>query len=444
MVIAMRLQSGHEDHDAAYAKAIGDVAANIVDGRLIAGQRWDSIWTRDSCYALDLGAGLGVPEVGEATLRALTSRQDGGEVWTQDRAGHFGGWPHLSDASVGAIGLWAVYQATGDESLLRWGFEVTRASLARAEGAVFDRASGLFRGCASFMESNSAYPIQFAFNGPAVGRTKALSTNLVHYRAYVLAARMAALLGEGEQSYVDKAEALKQAINRRLWDPARGLYAYFEYAGGRRSSRMEGLGQALAILWGVADESQAEAVFKNTAGSPFGLPCLAPPYLFWRFSYGNDADYYHNGMVWPFVQGYWAWAAASRGNVDVFGDELEALTALSGRAGTFHEFYRPGGGVPDGSARQLWSAAGYLAMVHNGLFGLRIDAGRIRFAPVVPAKFDRLSLTGFRYRGMVLDLQIIGSGTRLAAFAVDGEPRSEPELPLELSGAHTVTLTVRA
>jgi hypothetical protein len=434
----MRLQSGHEDHDAAYAKAIGDVAGDIVGGRLIAGQRWDSIWTRDSCYALDLGAGLGVPEVGEATLRALGA-QDG---WMQDRAGHFGGWPYLTDSVVGAVGAWAVYLAGANEALLRWAFDVTRASLARAEAEVFDADSGLFRGCSSFMESNSGYPIQFAFNGPAVGRTKALSTNVVHYRAYVLAARMATALGEDGQSYVARAEALKEAINRRLWDPARGRYVYFEYAGGRRSSRMEGLGQALAILWDVADAAQAEAIFRNTYRTRYGLPCLAPPYLFWRFSYGNDADYYHNGMVWPFVQGYWAWAAASRGNVHAFGAELDALTALAARDTTFREFYRPDGGVPDGSARQLWSAAGYLAMVHYGLCGMRIDADRIRFAPVVPAKFGTIRLSGFTYRDMVLDIEVTGSGTTVTRCTLDGDPLAEQEIPIGLTGAHKVALAV--
>ena len=23
----------------------------------------------------------------------------------------------------------------------------------------------------------------------------------------------------------------------------------------------------------------------------------------------GESGYYHNGMIWPFVQGYWAWAA---------------------------------------------------------------------------------------------------------------------------------------
>jgi len=434
----MQLASGHADHDAAYAKAISDVAGNIVGGRLIAGQRWSSIWTRDSCYALDLGAALGAPLVGEATLRALGTEAG----WMQDKAGHFGGWPHLTDSVLGAVGVWAVYLATADEALLRWGFEVTRASLTRAEREVFDRGSGLFGGCASFMESNSAYPIQFAFNGTAVGHTKALSTNLAYYRAYVLAARMAELTGANGQSYVDRARELRDAINRRLWDPARGRYAYFEYAGGKRSSRMEGLGQALAILWDVADANQAEAVFKNTPRTQHGLPCLAPPYLFWRFSYGNDADYYHNGMVWPFVQGYWAWAAASRGNVKVFGAELEALTGLAARDTTFREFYRPDGGVPDGSARQLWSAAGYLAMVHFGLCGMRIDVDRIAFAPVVPAKFGRIRLSGFAYRDLILDVEVIGCGNRVTRADLDGGTLAKPEIPLSLKGNHTVTLTI--
>ena len=58
-------------------------------------------------------------------------------------------------------------------------------------------------------------------------------------------------------------------------------------------------------------------------------------------SYRRDfAHYYHNGMIWPFVEGYWAWAAA-RAETQVFGRELDALVKLSEKNNTFMELYRP-------------------------------------------------------------------------------------------------------
>jgi hypothetical protein len=145
--------------------------------------------------------------------------------------------------------------------------------------------------------------------------------------------------------------------------------------------------------------------------------------------------------VWPFVQGYWGWAAAARGAVDVFATELAALADLAGRAPTFHEFYHPDSGRPGGSARQLWSAAGYLALVHHGLFGLAFDGTELRFNPVVPAGFPPARLSGFRHRDLTLDVTITGTGTRVARCTVDGVP-SAPVLPTTMTGTHRVDLTV--
>src|SRR5687767_8748690 len=105
----MTLASGNPLYDSAYTQALRDVAGNIVDGRLLAGQNWPQVWTRDSAYAIDLGAGLGQPDIAMATMRTKTMTAAQGEVWTQDRAGHFGHWPHLTDSIVGAAGAWATY-----------------------------------------------------------------------------------------------------------------------------------------------------------------------------------------------------------------------------------------------------------------------------------------------------------------------------------------------
>jgi Bacterial alpha-L-rhamnosidase 6 hairpin glycosidase domain len=431
-----RLESGDPAVDAAYDKANRDVAGNVVGGTFIAGQDWPTLWVRDASYSIDLACGSSHAEVSRATMRAMVS-PDG--VWAQDRAAHFGGWPNLTDSIVGAVGIWATFLATGDEDLLRWGYGVTRESLDRAEREVFDGT--LFRGCASFMESNSAYPAKYIFNGRAVGKTKALSTNMLYFRAYDLMARMAEVLGQDGSPFTAKAERLKQAINERLWMSDRGYFSYYEDAGRGLSPRMEGLGEALAVLWGVADEVRADSVLRRTPTTGTGLPCLWPRHTPWRL-YLRRAEYYHNGMVWPFVQGYWAWAAASKLDVSRLDGELAKLTVLAGRADTFHEFYRPESGRPDGSPRQLWSAAGYLATVHRGLFGINADIDEVRFRPVVPERFPSLTLRDFTHRQMSLDISLSGSGTRITSLELDGGPHPRHSVPSTLTGHHTVAITV--
>lgn len=432
-----RLDSGDPAVDAAYDKANRDVAANIVGGTFIAGKDWPTLWVRDASYAIDLACGSSYPEVSRATMRAMVSPEG---VWAQDRAAHFGSWPNLTDSIVGAVGTWATFVATGDEELLRWGFGVTRNSLAKAEREIFDGA--LFRGCASFMESNSAYPPKYFFNGKAVGKTKALSTNILYQRAYHLMGRMASVAGEDASPFADKAERLKQAINERLWLPDQGHYSYYEDAGRGLSPRMEGLGEALAVLWGIADEVRADSVLRRTPTIDTGLPCLWPRHAAWRL-YLRRAEYYHNGMVWPFVQGYWAWAAASKLDVSRLDSELAKLTALAGRADTFHEFYRPEDGRPDGSPRQLWSAAGYLATVHRGLLGIDADVDEIRFRPVVPTRFPSLRLHDYTHRQMTLEILTTGTGTRIDSFTLDGTVQSRHSIPSTLTGPHTVAISLR-
>jgi glycogen debranching enzyme len=262
-----------------------------------------------------------------------------------------------------------------------------------------------------------------------------LSTNVLHHRAYTLAARAAQLLGEDPEPFAAKATTLKQAINDRLWQ--RDHYAYYE-----GSDRWEGLGNALAVLWGIADDGQADAIFRTARPTRHGLPCLWPRYPLWRSWLLRDEYFYHNGMVWPFVQGYWAWAAATRGATEVFAAELASLADLAGRAPTFHEFYRPDTGRPGGSARQLWSAAGYLAMVHYGLLGLRIDPDEIHFRPLVPAAFTTLRVNDLHLRALTLDVTIAGAGNKITDFAVDGVPQSSHAIAATMTGSHRVDITL--
>ena len=433
--------SGHADYDAAYLKALAVIDSDIVAGKFIAGENWARVWTRDSAYSIDLGAGLVQPEVSKATLEAMIDTwSEPDDTWAQDIAGHFGGWPRLTDSIVGAQGAWALYAITGDRDMLARAYDVTVSTLARAERDAFDASSGLFKGCSTFMESNSGYPARFQNDGELVGRTKALSTNILYYRAYVVAAEMARILGADPAAFDTKAAALATAINARLWSAELGYYVYFEDETGAQETRMEATGNAFAVVWGVADAERAASIMANIPVTPSGIPCLWPQYPDWTNYDANDASYYHNGMVWPFVQGYWAWAAARAKSTSRLEVELDRLRALSERADTFHEFYRPEDGTPDGSPRQLWSAAGYLAMIYHALFGMELGPTAIDFAPVVPPLFDHLTLEGVHVRDMTLNVTVNGAGTEIASFMLDGAAQAEHRVASDLTGTHDVVI----
>jgi hypothetical protein len=436
--------SGLPNYDRAYGNARQVIAADVQGGKFLAGQNWAQVWTRDTSYSTELACALLHPDVAKATLLSLTQSVAGvGECWYQDRCGHFGGWPSLTDAIVGAAGLWSLYEVTGDRELLRPLYDRTVRSLERAEREAFKPELGLFSGCSSFMESDSAYPKTYADNGALLAKTCALSTCLLYYRGYIIAADSGAILGENVRAFRQKAARLKEAINARFWQPDKGYYGFFVDEQGALESRMEGLGEALAILTGVAGADRAQKILNATPTTPWGFPCLWPQFNEWK-SYQTDfAHYYHNGMIWPFVEGYWAWAASARKDARTFGRELDALVKLSEKTNTFMEFYHPEDGAPGGSPRQLWSASGFLSMIYHGLFGMNFKPEGIEFAPVVPDEFNQLSLSDVRYRDARLTITIKGHGTNVREFKLDGKRRGKPFFGRSLHDAHQIEITLK-
>ena len=441
---AFQFTSGVAAYDQAYRKARGVIAADVKDGQFLAGQNWAQVWTRDTSYSVELACALLHPDVSKTTLLGLTQSVAGiGECWYQDKCGHFAGWPNLTDAIVGASGTWALYLVTGDRELLRPIYERTLRSLQRAERDAYDSKTGLFKGCASFMESNSGYPKKYAMKGEMIGKTCALSTCLLYYRGYLVAAQAGEMLGEDVRPLREKAARLKEAINARLWQPDKGYYAYFLDENGVLDSRMEGLGEAFAILTGVADTKRANQILRSTPTTEWGFPCLWPQYEEWRDYKRDFAHYYHNGMIWPFVEGYWAWAASQMRDVPTFRRELDAAVKLSEKNDTFMELYRPEDGKPDGSPRQLWSASGFLSMIYHGLFGMAFEQDGIRFAPVVPERFQTLTLSNVKYRDAVLQITVKGSGTKIHEFKLDGKKQRQPVFPAASKGRHEIEISLR-
>jgi len=147
------------------------------------------------------------------------------------------------------------------------------------------------------------------------------------------------------------------------------------------SPRFEALGEALAILFEVADKGKANSIIAQSPLTPFGTTCIYPQI--------PSIPPYHNNGIWPFVQSYWNLAAAKAGNEDVLNHGLASIYRAGGLFLTNYEnFVAESGdfkGTEINSHRMLWSMAGMLAMVHRVFIGMSFDANGIRFQPAIPA-----------------------------------------------------------
>src|SRR5690606_1989588 len=137
-----------------------------------------------------------------------------------------------------------------------------------------------------------------------------LGTNAVHYQANVIAAAMATILNDDDarEKHELIAKRIREGMNQHLWMADRGYYGQYLYGRTSRllSPKSEALGEALAILFGIPDEKDVVRIVNSTPVGAYGIPCIFPQIA--------NIPPYHNDAVWPFVQSYWALAAAKGGN----------------------------------------------------------------------------------------------------------------------------------
>jgi len=237
-----------------------------------------------------------------------------------------------------------------------------------------------------------------------------------------------------------KAADLREAIRSQLWNSKTGYYSYVQDENGQLFDQMEGLGESLVLLAPEfeSDKSRIDSIFANTYRSDKGITCLWPP-----FGHKGSKFYeeYHDGHVWPFVQGYWAMAAARHGKVDVFAEEMKNLVKLSQIQNTFAEYYNLDGGFEPDHSQQLWSDAGFLSMVYQGLFGMVFEPSLLRFSPVKPHDMTQvIYLKNVMYRGMKLDLYVEGSGSQIKSFKLDSKAQKDPIVKGDIVGSHTIEI----
>jgi Bacterial alpha-L-rhamnosidase 6 hairpin glycosidase domain len=384
--------------DALFNLSLEEATKNIEkDSTFRTGAKWGGVWTRDVSYSTLLAFAFHEPEVAKTSLRKKVNRNR----IIQD-TGSGGAWPVSSDRTTWALAAWEIYKATGDRNWLAEAFQVIKNSVYDDAKTLYDPQTGMYCGESSFLDwREQTYPKWMSNMDIYVSLN--LGTNVVHYQTHRILAQMAKILGEPHQQYELTAEKIKAGINKYLWMADKGYYAQYLY--GRPyltvSPRFEALGEALAVLFDVADPERAKTIFSKSPVTDYGVTCIFPQI--------PGIPPYHNDAIWPFVQSYWNLAAAKVGNEEALNRGLAAIYRAGALFLTNYENFVAGTGDFDGteinSDRMLWSMAGNLAMVHRVFIGMSFEADGIRFQPVVPKTYGgKKTLSNFHYRNAVLHI----------------------------------------
>ena len=422
--------------DALYNLALEEMVRAVEkDSTLRTGKAWAGVWTRDVSYSIILSMAILQPKVAMYSL--MRKVQNG--VIVQD-TGTGGAYPISTDRMIWAVAAWEIFKVTGDHSWLERTYPIIKKSLEADLANVIDPGTGLVKGESSFLDwREQTYP---DWMQPAdIFESQCLGTNAVHFKAHSILAEMAELLKERgtAEKHRQQATTIRQAINKHLWIADRKYYGQFLY--GRNfdllSPKSEALGEALCVLYDIADTERQKQVVENTPVNAFGIPCIYPQI--------PNIPPYHNNAVWPFVQSYWALAAAKAGNEE---SVVHSIASIIRPAALFltnkENFVAMSGDYAStqiNSDNMLWSLSGNIAMIYKILFGMQFETDGLVLQPFVPEHLaGTRTLSNFRYRNAQLKITLTGFGNKIKSVTLDGKRLVNAKIPGALEGKHTVEI----
>ena len=434
-----RYQSPYPLPDALYNMALEEMVNAVEpDSTFRTGKEWAGVWTRDVSYSIILSMAHLQPEVARQSLLRKVNRK---KKIIQD-TGTGGAWPISTDRMIWAVAAWELYKVTGDQDWLKEAYTIITNSINDDLQNIYDKETGLVKGESSFLDwREQTYP---KWMQPAdIFESQNLGTNAVHYQANKVAALMAAQLNDQQAAakYAAIADQIKTAINRHLWLPSKNYYAQYLY--GRKhkivSPRAEALGEALCVIFGLAEGERRTLLLQHTPVTPYGISCIYPQI--------PNIPPYHNNAVWPFVQSYWLWAGAMAGNEAAVEESIAAIYRPAALFATNKENFVAENGDYSGtqinSSNMLWSLSGNISIVHRVLFGIQFEKDKLIFRPFVPASLGgKRRLDNFRYRNAILNISMEGSGNEIRSFMIDGKPHAIFEFPSTMEGMHEISIVL--
>src|SRR5690242_3599991 len=423
--------------DALYNLALEEMQNAIEpDSTFRTGKEWAGVWTRDISYSIILSMAILQPDV---AMISLKKKVKNGKI-IQD-TGTGGAYPISTDREIWAVAAWEVYKVTGNNEWLNYAYQVIKNSINDDLQNIYDPITGMAKGESSFLDwREQTYP---AWMQPAdIYESECLGTNAVHFKANTVLSEMAALLGnkEDEKKYRDVADKIKKGVNQYLWQKDKGYFGQYLYGRDFKilSPKSEALGEALSVYFGVADNEEKEkSIVEKTPVTPFGISCIYPQI--------PGIPPYHNDAVWPFVESYWALASAKAGNDR---SVVRAMCSVYRPAALFltnkENFVASDGdyaGTQINSSNMLWSLSGNISLVYRLLFGMQFNRDKLLFSPFVPKAFEgKRTLTNFRYRKAILNIEMTGHGSKIGSFTIDGKETADYAVPANLIGPHQVTI----
>jgi len=422
--------------DAIYNLALEEMIKAVEpDSTFRTGKEWAGVWTRDISYSIIISMAYLQPRVAQ---NSLMKKVKNGHI-IQD-TGTGGAYPVSTDRMIWATAAWELYKVTGDREWLKTAYAVIKNSVDADAENVYDKVTGLVKGESSFLDwREQTYP---RWMQPAdIFESENLGTNVVHYQANTVLSEMALLLNDNVAAlkYKNNAARIKAGVNKYLWLKDKGYFGQYLYGRNFKmlSTRSEALGEALSVLFSVADEEKQESIIARTPVMYYGISCIYPQI--------PGIPPYHNNAVWPFVQSYWALASAKACNEK---SVLESICAIYRPAAMFltnkENFVAATGdfaGTQINSSNMLWSLSGSLSLVHKVLFGIQFMPDRLTFHPFVPwALKGTRSLTNFKYRKAILNIEMKGFGNTISSFLIDGKAVQNATILANLKGAHNVKI----
>lgn len=203
--------------------------------------------------------------------------------------------------------------------------------------------------------------------------------------------------------------------------PGSDLYGQYLYGRGYPvlSEKVDSLGNMLCVLLGHAHGAHAARMVAALPHCVYGIPCFHPQMPGRRGSVSQPG-------TWPFLEGYYAQAAAATGNECGLALALACMVRAALLCGTNKENLLLETGLDEGlllsSDSQLWSIAGMLGGFYKGLFGLRVSPDSLEFRPCIPDSFAGVhELSGLQYRGMTVDARVSGQGRRIVRCRINGQ-----------------------
>ncbi len=381
------------------------VPDGVVDG-FGAGEAYPQIWLRDSAWIVDAASG-------QYPVETLTSWLDL-HLANADRTGRLRDW--VAGGSAAAFREWAprvqeragiAFDTNSNESdqepsaALAWcrtqalmggglpaGGRV--AKLVRAMDALIrdrtDPKTGLVWSglTADWGDVSPVYPDQRAIYLDAkTPRTLSLYSNVMAYAALDCLASLEGPKAR-QEALAARAAKLKDRVRSGFWMKDRGFFRIrlpldplpqgFSDDGDRFALG----GNALAVLFGVADDAEADSLFDTAerlrAANRFSTisTTLIPPYSKGTFQHPamNEPFQYQNGGQWDWFGAALVQAEFERGRSEQARAHLDQIASRVLKAGPgLHEWYAQDGS-PKGSAAYAASAAAIHNAIVKGLLGI--------------------------------------------------------------------------